>query len=357
MAEVALDISAALQQQVVEAYASKTPLSIRAGNTKAFYGHSVAGEVLDVAAHAGIVSYEPTELVLTARAGTPLREIEAVLAAQGQMLACEPPHLGDQATIGGTVACNLSGPRRAYAGSTRDFMLGCHMLNGKGERLHFGGEVMKNVAGYDASRLMCGALGTLGILLDVSLKVLPMPSADMTVVLSVPSIDAALQQMNQLAGQTVPLSASAWLQGHLYLRFSGSVGTMNAIKQKQLGDVLENAAEFWQSVRELQHDYFAGTQPLWRIALPQAASQPDLTGDWLIEWGGAQRWLRTDVAADEIRTQVAALGGHATLFAGGNGKTAVFHPLDAGIWRLHQRLKQAFDPANILNPGRMYEGL
>lgn len=361
MASIDLDIAADLQQQVAAAYAHKTPLNIRAGNTKAFYGRAVAGEVLDVAAHVGIISYEPTELVLTARAGTPLRVIEAALAAQGQMLACEPPHLGAQATIGGTVACNLSGPRRAYAGSTRDFLLGCHVLNGKGERLHFGGEVMKNVAGYDASRLMCGALGTLGVLLDVSLKVLPVPSADMTMVLSVPDIDAALLQMNQLAGQAMPLSASAWVDGHLYLRYSGSVGTMDAIRQKQSGDVLENAAEFWRSVRELQHDYFASPRPLWRIAVPQVASQPDLAGDWLIEWGGAQRWLHTEVAADVVRAQVAALGGHATLFAGGDvnaaGSADIFQPLDAGIWRLHQRLKQAFDPANILNPGRMYEGL
>jgi glycolate oxidase FAD binding subunit len=351
------DISATLQQQVVQAYADKTPLNICAGNTKAFYGRAATGQVLDVSAHAGIVSYEPTELVLTARAGTPLSDIESALAVHGQMLAFEPPHWGASATIGGTIACNLSGPRRVYAGSARDFLLGCHMINGKGELLHFGGEVMKNVAGYDAARLMAGAMGTLGVLLDVSLKVLPMPQHKLTLVRSGLSVAKALSVMNQLAGQSLPLSASMWVDGDLYLRFSGAESTIAAVQHSQQGEVLLQDEAFWTAVRELQHPYFASCQPLWRIAMPQVAAQPELSGDWLIEWGGAQRWLRSDAPAELIREQVAALGGHATLFHGGDKSGAVFQPLSAGVWQLHQRLKRAFDPAGILNPGRMYENL
>ncbi len=351
------DISAALQQQVALAYADKTPLNICAGNTKAFYGRTATGNVLDVSGHVGIVSYEPTELVLTARAGTPLSDIESALAAHGQMLAFEPPHWGASATIGGTIACNLSGPRRVYTGSARDFLLGCHMINGKGELLHFGGEVMKNVAGYDAARLMAGAMGTLGVLLDVSLKVLPMPQHKLTLLRSGLSAADALTLMNRLAGQSLPLSASAWIDGNLYLRFSGAASTIASVQHSQQGEVLENDEDIWTAIRELQHPFFASKQPLWRVAMPQVAAQPDVAGDWLIEWGGAQRWLRSDAAAGDIRAQVSALGGHATLFHGGDRAGAMFQPLTAGIWQLHQRLKQAFDPAGILNPGRMYENL
>lgn len=351
------DIAAELQQQVATAYLHNTPLNISGGNSKTFYGRKASGQPLEVAAHVGIISYEPTELVLTARTGTPLHSIEALLAEYGQMLPFEPPHWGENATIGGTLACNLSGPRRAYAGSARDFLLGCHMINGKGEALHFGGEVMKNVAGYDAARLMAGAMGTLGVMLDVSLKVLPKPPHDLTLVRTGLSADAALRQMHQLAGLTLPLSASAWVDGNLYLRFSGSVSTLDSVRQRQSGDVLADDQAYWQALRELQHAFFSTDLPLWRIALPQTALQPALDGDWLIEWGGAQRWLRSDAAAADIRAAVAALGGHVTLFHGGDRTGAVFQPLPAGLWQLHQRLKQAFDPAGILNPGRLYEGL
>lgn len=351
------DIGAELQQQVTAAYIDKTPLNIRGGDSKAFYGRMAGGQLLDIAAHVGIISYEPTELVLSARAGTPLQSIEALLAEHGQMLAFEPPHWGQNATIGGTIACNLSGPRRAYAGSARDFLLGCHMINGKGELLHFGGEVMKNVAGYDATRLMAGALGTLGVLLDVSLKVLPVPQHELTLVRTGLNAVAALQQMHQLAGLTLPLTASAWVDGNLYLRFSGSASTIESIRQRQPGDALENDQAYWLALRELQHPFFSSDQALWRIALPQTAAQPDVHGDWLIEWGGAQRWLRSDAPAADIRTQVASLGGHATLFHGSDRTGPVFQPLPVGLWQLHQRLKYAFDPAGILNPGRLYEGL
>jgi glycolate oxidase FAD binding subunit len=231
------------------------------------------------------------------------------------------------------------------------------MINGKGELLHFGGEVMKNVAGYDAARLMAGAMGTLGVLLDLSFKVLPKPQYKLTLVRAGISAAEALNLMNRLAGQSLPLSASAWVDGNLYLRFSGAESTIAAVQHSQQGEVMVDDENFWLSVRELQHPYFASCQPLWRIAMPQVAAQPELAGDWLIEWGGAQRWLRSDAPAELIREQVAVLGGHATLFHGGDRSGAVFQPLSAGVWQLHQRLKQAFDPAGILNPGRMYENL
>ncbi|WP_124949136.1 glycolate oxidase subunit GlcE [Sulfuriferula thiophila] len=350
------DLTVTLQQQVQAAYADKTPLNIVGGNSKAFYGRQISGSRLDMSGHRGIISYEPTELVLTARAGTPLVEIEQALATQGQMLAFEPPHWGPGATLGGTVACNLSGPRRPYAGSARDFVLGCRVINGKGELLKFGAEVMKNVAGYDAARLMTGALGTLGVLLDISLKVLPAPQQDLTLIQSC-TLAEALNRMNRLAAQPLPLSASAWVDGHLYLRFSGADSAVAAVKAREAGDVLADAAAFWHSLRELNLPFFAGTEKLWRIALPQTAAQPELPGDWLVEWGGAQRWLRSTAAEDDVRTQVAGLGGHAALIHGGDRAGTVFQPLPAGLWQLHQRLKLAFDPAGILNPGRMYEGL
>ncbi|NOT17727.1 MAG: glycolate oxidase subunit GlcE [Sulfuriferula sp.] len=354
---VELDLTADLQQQVAQAYRTKTPLNICAGNTKAFYGRQATGQKLDVSGHSGILSYEPSELVLTARAGTPLTHIEAALSAHGQMLAFEPPHWGNAATIGGTLACNLSGPRRVYTGSARDFLLGCHVLNGQADLLHFGGEVMKNVAGYDAARLMAGAMGTLGVLLDVSLKVLPMPLHKLTLVQTGICAADALVKMNELAGKALPLSASAWVNGDLYLRFSGAASTIAAVKQNLAGDALAEDEAFWLAIRELQHGFFEGELPLWRIALPQVAVQPEVAGDWLIEWGGAQRWLRSDAPAELIRAQVAALGGHAAILHGGDRTGEIFQPLSAGVALLHQRLKLAFDPARILNPRRMYENL
>ncbi|ARU31090.1 glycolate oxidase subunit GlcE [Sulfuriferula sp. AH1] len=350
------DLTATLKQQVQAAYACTTPLQIVGGNSKAFYGRTTRGTVLDVSGHGGIISYEPTELVITARAGTPLDDIEAALAEQGQMLPFEPPHWGPAATLGGTVACNLSGPRRPYAGSARDFVLGCHMLNGKGELLHFGGEVMKNVAGYDAARLMAGALGTLGVLLDISLKVLPAPQQELTLVQPC-TLAEALMRMNRLAGQPIPLSASAWIDGQLYLRFSGAATAVAAVKAREPSEVLADAANFWRGLRELHTPFFVDAGKLWRIALPPTAAQPDLPGDWLVEWGGAQRWLKSNADVEQVRARVLASGGHATLVHGASASKAVFQPLPPVLWQLHQRLKQAFDPAGILNPGRMYEGL
>ena len=352
-------IAEQFRQQIRAASAAGKPLRLRGGGTKDWYGQQLAGEVLDTRAYAGIIDYEPTELVITARCGTPLAEIEAALAARNQMLAFEPPHFGPGATVGGVVACALSGPRRASAGAVRDFVLGAVLMDGHGERLAFGGQVMKNVAGYDVSRLLAGSLGTLGLILEVSLKVLPLPLREATLRLDCAEI-AALRLLNEWAGKPLPISASCWHDGVLSVRLSGAEAAVSAALQSLGGAVLapHDAAAFWQSLREQTHAFFAGAGSLWRLSLPPHASAMILKGRQLIEWGGAQRWLKLDGDADaassaRIRQAVAAAGGHATLFRGGDKAVGVFHPLAPAIATIHQRLRQAFDPAGIFNPHRM----
>ena len=352
-------IAEQFRQQIRAASAAGKPLRLRGGGTKDWYGQQLAGEVLDTRAYAGIIDYEPTELVITARCGTPLAEIEAALAARNQMLAFEPPHFGPGATVGGVVACALSGPRRASAGAVRDFVLGAVLMDGHGERLAFGGQVMKNVAGYDVSRLLAGSLGTLGLILEVSLKVLPLPLREATLHLDCAEI-AALRLLNEWAGKPLPISASCWHDGVLSVRLSGAEAAVSAALQSLGGAVLapDDAAAFWQSLREQTHAFFAGAGSLWRLSLPPHASAMILKGRQLIEWGGAQRWLKLDGDADaagsaRIRQAVAAAGGHATLFRGGDKAVGVFHPLAPAVATIHQRLRQAFDPAGIFNPHRM----
>lgn len=351
------DFIKALCDRVKDHAARKAALRIRGGGTKDFYGARLEGEPLEVAAYAGIVAYEPRELVLTVKAGTRLAEIESALAAEGQMLAFEPPRFGEAATIGGTVACNLSGPRRPYAGAARDFVLGARIVNGKGEDLSFGGRVIKNVAGYDVSRLMTGAFGTLGLLLDVSLKVLPRPAASRTLVQERNAAEA-VALMNRWAGRPLPISATCYDGERLYVRLSGADKGVVQAAVEIGGEPLPRANGFWQEkIREQGHGFFAGDAPLWRLSLPQSAPPVDLPGKQLIEWGGAQRWLRSDAPAAIIREAAAKVGGHASLFRGGDRAGEVFHPLHAALMALHRNLKQAFDPAGLLNPGRLYAGL
>jgi len=346
--------------RIGQANADGTPLRIRGGGSKDWYGQTVQGALLDAGAYRGITDYEPTELVISARCGTPLAEIEAHLAQHGQMLAFEPPHFGTGATIGGTVAAGLSGPRRQAAGAVRDFVLGAVLLNGRGELLHFGGKVMKNVAGYDVSRLLAGSLGVFGLIAEVSLKVLPRPIAECTVRMDAEQGDA-LRRLNEWGGQPLPLSASCWHDGVLTVRLSGARSAVEAARRRIGGDALpdEDADAFWRALREHEGRFFtAGRQSargLWRLSLPTVAPPLALPGQQLIEWGGAQRWLVTDADSAAVRAVAGAAGGHATLFFGGARDEGVFHPLAPAVHAIHRQLKNVFDPAGVFNRGRMYK--
>lgn len=347
------------QERVQVAARERQPLRIRGGGSKDWYGGALQGDILDTREYAGVVDYEPTELVITARCGTPLAEIEAVLARHNQMLAFEPPHFGPGATVGGTVAAGLCGPRRATSGATRDFVLGATLLDGKGDVLSFGGKVMKNVAGYDVSRMLAGSMGTLGLLLEVSLKVLPRPFAETTLRFAMSEIEA-IGRLNEWGGQPLPISGSAWCDGVLALRLSGAEAAVDAAVRRLGGEVLHDAAAFWAGVREQRHAFFSdagiNATPLWRLSVPSTTGALVLGGPQMIEWGGAQRWLRAggDAAtAQAIRRTAQACGGHATLFRGGDKGVGVFQPLAPALARIHARMKNAFDPARIYNPGRL----
>jgi glycolate oxidase FAD binding subunit len=347
------DQSKALAERVRSAAESGTPLQIRGGGTKAFYGRRAEGEPLSTLEHRGIVSYEPTELVFTARTGTPLAEVQRLLADQGQQLPFEPPAFGEGATIGGVVASGLSGPRRVFAGAVRDNLLGVRLINGRGRILRFGGQVMKNVAGYDISRLNAGALGTLGVLLDVSIKVVPRPPFERTVVFEMDE-GAALARLTALGRTSLSITATAHDGERLYVRVCGGEFALEAAEQVLGGETLPGTEAFWASVREHTHPFFDRPGPLWRLSIPPAAP-PLGFGETFLEWGGAERWLRTDAPAETLRARAAELGGHAVLFRGHDGTGEVFHPLPEPLLRLHRNIKQAMDPAGILNPRRMYQ--
>ncbi|MFH1044854.1 MAG: glycolate oxidase subunit GlcE [Pseudomonadota bacterium] len=350
-------------QEVIERFADrirsaatqKMPLRLRGGGTKDFYGQALQGEVLDTRAYAGIVAYEPTELVITARCGTPLAELEAALGARGQYLAFEPPHFGPGATVGGMLAAGLSGPRRLAAGAVRDFVLGVRMLDGRGDDVSFGGQVMKNVAGYDVSRVMAGAMGTLGLILEVSLKVPPLPFAEATLKLEMPE-DKAIATLNYWSGKPLPISACAWAGGELALRLSGAASAIKAAREAIGGDEVEAGAagSFWLAIREQTDSFFRSDKPLWRLSVPSVAPPLALPGEQLIEWSGSQRWLASNADARTIREAAAQAGGHATLFRAADKSAGVFMPLAPPLEKIHRNLKQAFDPAGIFNPGRMY---
>jgi glycolate oxidase FAD binding subunit len=349
------DHADALAQQVAEADRHDRPLRIRGFDSKAFLGHPVEGETLDVSSHRGIVRYEPTELVITARAGTPIRELEGALAEHGQMLAFEPPQFDGDGSIGGAIASGLGGPRRPWGGAPRDLLLGVTLLDGTGRVLRFGGEVMKNVAGYDVSRLMAGAFGTLGVLLEVSIKVLPAPAVERTLVLT-RSRDAALKQVRELARQPAPLSGACHWEDRLYLRLSGNAASVRAWEQ-QLGGDGGAGDGFWQQLRDQQLSFFKPERPLWRLSVAPATPRLACEQEVLTDWAGAQRWVYSEVPSDRLREEVAKSGGHAILFRHGDGSIPVFHPLDPVKERLHRGIKQTFDPHGTLNPGRQYATL
>ena len=349
---------------VRQASAQRAPLRVRGGGSKDFYGQAVQGELLDTRSHAGIVAYDPTELVITARCGTPLAEVESALAEKGQMLAFEPPHFTPDpdgrslATFAGMIAAGLSGPRRAAAGAVRDYLLGVRIMDGRGRELVFGGQVMKNVAGYDIARMLAGTLGTLALIAEVSLKVLPRPATELSLKLEMP-LERALETMNRWAGRPLPITASAWHDGELAVRLSGSEVALRSAREAIGGTALDapEAQAYWRAIREHTHPFFAGSEPLWRIAVPSAAGRLRVEGKTLIEWGGGLRWLRSAAGAGAVREVARELEGHATLFRAADKSAGAFMPLPAQLARLHRELKDVFDPAGILNPGRMYREL
>jgi glycolate oxidase FAD binding subunit len=356
---------ARLVGQVEAARHTKTALDIRGGLTKSFYGEAAAGEALDVTELSGISSYEPTELVVTARAGTRLSELESALEEHGQYLPFEPPRFAPGGTLGGMVAAGLSGPSRASVGSVRDHVLGLTLLSGRGEVLNFGGQVAKNVAGYDVSRLIAGSWGILGVICEVSLKVLPVSVGTATLLFEMDE-SAALAQLNAWASQPLPINATAWRDGRLYVRLGGARAAIAAACGKLGGTRLapEQAKQWWSSVRDQSEEFFvldatalAGGECLWRLSIPATTAALPLPGEQFIEWNGAQRWCRTKADAQQIRSLAVECGGHATLVRATDKSGGVFTPLSAVLMRIHQGLKQAFDPAGILNPGRLYTGL
>jgi glycolate oxidase FAD binding subunit len=343
---------------------SKTPLFIRGGGSKDFYGNSMNRDghnILNAAAYTGIIDYDPTELVMTARAGTPLTDLESELQKQNQMLGFEPPHFGPEATLGGCIASGLSGPRRVYAGAARDFVLGIRMLDGNGSNLNFGGKVIKNVAGYDISRLMTGSMGTLGLLLEVSIKVLPIPPFELTLRMQMKEAEA-IEKMNQWAGKPLPISATCFYENNLTLRLSGAESAVHAARSKLGGELISDGSVFWNSIREQTHPFFQSGSSLWRLSLKSNSPPLKLLGQQLIEWGGALRWLACsgegmDTEENIIRPESILAGGNATLFRSNENSDSAFHPPGLQMMKIYQRIKEKFDPVGIFNPGRMFREL
>lgn len=356
----------AITDRIRAAHASGHPLCIRGGGTKDFYGEAPTGDVLDVRALAGEADHEPTELVVTAPAGMALVDLETQLDAHGQSFAFEPPRFASGATVGGMVASGLSGPSRAASGSVRDHVLGVTMVSGTGELMHFGGRVIKNVAGYDVSRLIAGSLGILGVIVEVSLKVLPRAESETTLCFDLKP-QAALEQLHAWGAQPLPLDASAWWNGNLIVRLRGSEAAVNEARVSMGGEPIHAslAAPFWNDLRDQRDPFFVAAADaiahqdatLWRMALPATAPLLGLAGDELIEWHGGQRWLATSLPAEAVRAAAAAAGGHATMFRTRTKSPGVFTPLTAPLRAIHARLKQAFDPKGVFNPGRLYPGL
>lgn len=341
-------------ETVSAARETKTPLHIRGGNTKhGLLGRHCDGQILDVSAHKGIIDLQASELVLTVLSGTTLKEIEQTLAPLDLELPFEPPLIGDAATIGGTLACNLSGPARPWRGSIRDAVLGVQLVNGKAELLNFGGKVMKNVAGYDVSRLQAGALGTLGVITEISLKLLPRAQSTTTLVFEMSATDA-IQTMNQRAAQPKPLSGALWMDGKLYLRLAGASAAVAQTATHWGGEQTPEAQTIWTTLNQMTLPFFSGPAPLWRASLKSTAQHRQQFGEQLIDWGGAQRWLRGAHDKAELERYASEAGGHITLFRGGDRSGEVRHTLDTIQQRLQSRLKHSFDPDGILNPGRLY---
>jgi len=349
-----------LRDRILMAQARNLRLAISGHGSKAFYGRRtlLKTTALSTAPLSGIIDYEPTELVITARAGTPLAELEKVLASHGQMLPCEPPQFDGRGTLGGAVATGLSGPRRAYAGALRDFVLGVQVIDGRGHLLRFGGRVIKNVAGFDAARLMVGAMGTLGLITEVTLKTQPMPAHSITLVLECDGPEA-LARLSAWRSRPLPISGTCHHDGRLYVRLCGAAVAVRAAQQMIGGEELPEAASLWHALRDHTHAFFQKSTALWRLSVPATTPHLALPQPQLIEWGGAQRWLCGDVDAQALHGRLMPLGGHLTTFRAPLRGDPV-EPLQAlppALYAVHQRIKDVFDPLALLNPGRLYAGI
>lgn len=351
-----------LQAVVASAAKDKRPLSIVGGGTKSFYGREADGEALPIAGYSGVIEYQPTELVITAKAGTPLEEIQRLLSKNNQRLGFEAPDFGKESTLGGVVAAGLCGPSRPYAGTIEDYVLGIKLLSGSGEVLSFGGKVIKNVAGFDVSRLMVGALGCLGIILEISLKVVPIPETEKTLVIEHGRLDESLLSMNQFAANPIPISAASWCSGLTKIRLSGSENGVNAAivmiqSQYECAEDTQDENNHWIKVQDLTHEFFKPEGKLYRVGVAPSTKSILNQNECLVDWGGALRWHREEVSFQALSDAVNQVGGHVSVFRNGNRSEEVLAPVTPEIMKLHQRLKNTFDPHRILNPGRMYKDI
>ena len=352
------DIREQLQHEVLDAIDKYEVLRIHGGDSKNFYGNQIAStKTLDISAHNGIIDYEPTELVITVRAGTKLKELEALLTEYAQQLPFEPPMHNENSTIGGVVAAGLSGPRRPFSGAVRDHILGMTLINGQGKIVTFGGQVMKNVAGYDVSRLMVGSLGSLGVILSVSIKLIPAPASEVTFAIETTQ-QKAINLFNQWRPTPLPISATCFYEDCLYVRLSGGHQSVATFSKQIQGEQLANSESFWSSIRNQSHTFFQHqNKPLWRLSFPPATpALQNLEKNTLIEWGGAQYWLFSNAPSNIIRGVAEKNKGHATLYKGEQPGVNKFHPLPAELMKLQKRLKNTLDPHNIFVSGRLYKG-
>lgn len=342
-----------LQDQVRDAVSESRTLCIVGGNSKQHMGREQVGDPLELSNYAGVVEYQPTELMITVRAGTTISVLQEILAQENQMLASESPEFDAKATIGGTLACNQSGPSRPWYGSIRDQVLGIRLINGNAEHLRFGGQVMKNVAGYDVSRLQAGAMGTLGVITEVSLKVLPRPDSSITVRRQVDASDA-IRVMNEINRLPMPLTGACWYDGEMYVRLSGAAAVINAAAAKMEGERLQDSAAFWTGLREQALPFFGSAKDLWRFSVRSTSPHFEHLVDWLIDWGGAQRWLAGRYERDELDGIATNSGGELSCIRGGDRSAEVFSSRAGAHRAMLVRMKQAFDPSSVFNPGRLY---
>jgi glycolate oxidase FAD binding subunit len=357
-----MDISEKLQKQIIDAVRDNQALQIIGNNTKAFYGRKDNDQSetrtlpLHVAEHSGILDYQPTELTVTARAGTPLSEIIGVLAEHQQMLPFEPPVFDGRATLGGCVASAMAGPRRPWTGAVRDYLIGTRILTGEGKEIRLGGKVMKNVAGYDLFRPMAGALGTLGLMLDITLKLLPLPEQEVSYCMDTDA-DSMQQILRDLRRRSMPVSGASYHNEQFLLRLSGSISSIDDATNYLPAEMKETGMDYWQELNEHRLSFFDDKRPLYRLVVPAASPYETISGECSTDWGGALRWIKTSLQFDEVQQQTGELGGTASIYRNATVGEEVFSPLAAQLLDLHKRIKKVMDPAGILNPGRLYRDL